>query len=178
MRRTIQSKVTPQWLKNRGACLEPRDQGVQWYKKQKDRSPLVLLTQLKAEDHLDWANWLVARLLTPDQCVEYAIFAAELVLHNFETAYPQDDRPRKATEAAKTYLRVKGEGRAAWAAGAAWDAAWAAWAAGAAARAAGDAGAAGDAARAAAWAAGDAAYKATLLRIIDYGISLIGQKEG
>ena len=189
MERTIPSEVTLQWLKGKGACLELREPGVQWYNIQKDRTPLVLLAKLKAEDHLDWANWLVTHLLTPDQCVEYAIFAAELVPGHFEKASPHDDRPRKAVEAAKTYLRVKGEGWAAKAAaGAAGDAAKAAaGAAGDAAKAAagaakaaawaaaGAAGAAGDAAGAAkaAGAAGDAAYNSMLLRIIDYGISLI-----
>jgi len=158
VRRTIQSKVTPQWLKNRGACLVPSDPGVQWYKKQKDRSPLVLLAHLKAEDHLDWANWLVARLLTPDQCVQYAIFAAESVLYIYEGKYPKDDRPREAIEAAKVYPRLK-------TVSAAYAAAYAAYAA-------------ADAAYAAARTASAAGYQETLDKIIDYGISLIGQKEG
>jgi len=36
--------------------------------------------------------------------VSLSIFAAELVLKNFESVYPADDRPRKAIEAAKKYL--------------------------------------------------------------------------
>jgi hypothetical protein len=111
----------------------------------------------------------------------FAADCAERVLPLFEDKYPQDDRPRKAIEAARAYARgeIRDAARdAAWAA--AWDAAGvAAWAAAraaarnaarAAARAAaGDA--ARDAARVAAWAdagadARDAAkkYQVKLLR--------------
>ncbi len=69
---------------------------------------------------------------------------AEKVLPIFEARFPDDDRPRKAIEAAE----AAGAAWAAGAAGAAAGAAWAAEAAGAAAEAAGAAGAAG-----AAWAA-------------------------
>ena len=37
--------------------------------------------------------------------VELAIYAAELVIDTYEKEYPNDDRPRKAIEAAKTYLK-------------------------------------------------------------------------
>jgi len=37
--------------------------------------------------------------------VAIAIYAAELVIDNFETEYPNDNRPRKAIEAAKAYLK-------------------------------------------------------------------------
>ena len=104
---------------------------------------------------------------------------AERVLPLFEAEYPDDDRPRKAIEAARAYARgeitkeqMAAAGAAAWdaamaaAGAAAWDAAknaaWAAaWdAAGTAARAAAWADARADA-RAAAWAvAGDAAKNA------------------
>jgi hypothetical protein len=36
--------------------------------------------------------------------VALSIFAAELVLKNYENLYPDDDRPRKAIEATKAYL--------------------------------------------------------------------------
>jgi hypothetical protein len=35
--------------------------------------------------------------------IALSIFAAELVLKNFESVFPADDRPRKAIEAAKKY---------------------------------------------------------------------------
>jgi hypothetical protein len=95
----------------------------------------------------------LARLLAAD--------FAEHVLHFYEEKYPEDDRPRKAVEAARQYaqgeIEAAASDAAAWAAraaaldaasAAAWDAAWAARAA------------ASDAARDAAWAAAWAARAA------------------
>ena len=87
----------------------------------------------------------------------FAADCAEFVLPIFEKEYPNDDRPRKAIQAARDYangLMSREQLAAAWdAADAAWDAAGAAaWDAADAARAA-----AWDAARDAAWAARDAA---------------------
>jgi hypothetical protein len=95
--------------------------------------------------------------LTPGIAATFAADCAERVLGLFEAKFPDDDRPRKAIEAARACIAdPTPENRAAaGAAGAAaWDAAWAA---------AGAAGAAGAAARAAVYAAryaGDAAWDA------------------
>lgn len=71
--------------------------------------------------------------------VLFAIFAARLVLKNYEDIYPNDKRPREAIEAAEAYQKCPCEKHrfAAAAAEAAWAAAaaWAAWAAAAAAEA-------------------------------------------
>jgi hypothetical protein len=76
--------------------------------------------------------------------IMFAILCAEAVLHHFEGKHPKDDRPRKAIEAAKEYLKNPSD--------AAYDAAGAA---------AYDAtGAAAEAAARAAWAAYDAARAA------------------
>ncbi len=80
--------------------------------------------------------------------IEFACRCAEHVLHFFEDKYPEDNRPRKAIEAARVCINDK-SGAAAWAAA---RAAWAA--AGAAARDA------AWAAAEAAWAAGDASWAA------------------
>ena len=90
---------------------------------------------------------------------------AERVLPLFETQHPDDDRPRKAIEAARAYARgeITKEQLAAADAAARAAARAAAWAAGAAARAAAWAAAdasARAAARAAVWAAGAAARAA------------------
>jgi len=113
------------------------------------------------------------RVFTDSQNQHIAIKIAEVVLPIFEDKYPQDNRPRKAIEAARLYLageigieelEAAGDAaEAAWAAARdAWDAAEAAWAAARdawdAAEAARDA---AEAAREAAWAAaGDAAWAA------------------
>jgi hypothetical protein len=122
-----------------------------------------------------WANWLIVRVLSSDNNIRYAIYAAGLVLHHFENKYPDDNRPQKAIRAAKKYLKA-GSVAAALAARASEASA------GAAARAAAEAAAeaAGAAARAdaeAAGAAGDAAYNKTLAKIVKYGIKLLNQQE-
>ena len=106
-----------------------------------------------------------------EDSVALAIFAARLCLKNFEDVYPNDDRPRKAIEAAENYQKNPSEaagsaaesaGSAAWSAGsAAWSAGSAAWSAGSAAGSAESAGsAARSAAGSAAWSARSAAGSA------------------
>ena len=96
--------------------------------------------------------------------VALAIFSAELCIGIYEKQYPNDDRPRKAIEAAKVWLTNPTEENRAGAAWAAWDAARAAW------DAAGDDWDAGDAAGAAsmaAWDAAGAAARAAALKQIN-----------
>ena len=48
---------------------------------------------------------------TKKDSVSLSIYSAELVLNNFEKLYPDDDRPRKAIEAAKKVLENDTENR-------------------------------------------------------------------
>ena len=152
-------------------------------KTQADNEPLSIATIIQSNGIKD-AVWALRAVEGKDKEIRlFAADCAELVLHIFENRYPNDDRPRKAIQAARDYANGvidKYELAAAWdaARAAAWDAARvaagdaaraaardAAWdAAGDAARdAAGDAAgvAARDAARDAAWdAARDAAWDA------------------
>jgi hypothetical protein len=183
-------KINIKLIKKLNACEE----GIIWFKNKygKKTTLEILAKDLVEEYKYNWLSWFITKNLNKDDNVRYAIFAAELVIHIFEEKYPNDDRPRKAIQAAKDYLETKsaiaGDALAAGdaagdAALAARDAAWAAGdAAGAAALAAGDAAlaardaawAAGDAAGAAAWAAAwDAARAAAYKKILDYGISLL-----
>ena len=106
---------------------------------------------------LEWHKW------TKKDSVSLAIFAAELVLKNFEKEYPEDMRPREAIEAAKKVLKSdtaknrsaawSATGSAAWSAkSAAKSAAWSAKSAAESARLAGSA----------AWSAKSAAESARL----------------
>ena len=101
-----------------------------------------------------------------EDSVELAIYAAEMVIHIFEDKNPSDDRPRKAIEAAKSWLAGKSNAYAYAAVDAAYDstsnaaANAAAYAANAAAKAAYANAAAYSAANAAAYAANAAAYAA------------------
>ena len=147
-------KITAKWLEEKSACSE----GTRWFLGQKEDRPVKVIEKLMRESRMDWANWLTVRLMTKEQSVQYAIFAAEQVISIYEKKYPDDKRPREAIEAAKAYLKNPSDETkkaAAWAAEAA--AAWAAEAA--AARAAAWAAEAAEA-RAAAWAAEAAAARA------------------
>jgi hypothetical protein len=119
-------KITLEKLESLNPCTE----GLRWYKENiKTENLLDVLEQIN-QHNSSWARWLFTRLMTKDQCVEIAIFLAELVLNVFEDKYPKDDRPRKAIEAAKEYLKTKTPAAAATAAAtAAYAAAYAAAAA-------------------------------------------------
>jgi len=137
----------------------------------------------KKTGDIDWAKWVVARLLKKrEDKIRYAIYAAEQVIGSYEEVCPDNKRPREAIEAAKkTIANDTKESRAA-ARAAADSAAFAAYAAYAADAADSAAYAAYDAARAAAnaaYVAYDAAYDArtsgrkTKIKIINYGLKLL-----
>ena len=168
------------------------DSGYQWWlDKDSPHDGIPTLKKLIKEDRNDWANWLIVRLMTHDQKVRYAIYAAEQVLSIYEKKYPADDRPRKAIQAAKNYLKNKSTKNkqaaaaayaaaaadAAYAAAGAYDAAaaaaYTAYAAAYAAAAAAAAAGAYDAAAAAAYAA---ERKKMQIKILDYGIKLLKNK--
>ena len=123
-------KLTKEWLNNESACKT----GVEWFLAQKETDSIKVVQKLMKEDKFHWANWLIVRLMTHHQKIQYAIFSAEQVIGVYEKEYPKDDRPRKAIEAAKIYLKNPSEKNknaayAAYAAYAAADAAYAAYAA-------------------------------------------------
>ena len=89
-------QIKKEWLIEKKACNE----GVVWFCNQKETNGLVVVKKLIAEDKLDWANWLIVRIMNYKQRVSYAVFAAECVVDIYEQRYPNDDRPRKAIEAA------------------------------------------------------------------------------
>ena len=85
----------------------------------------------------DKSTWQEMRIIkawnwTKKDSVALSIFAAELVLRNFESLFPDDDRQRKAIDAAKKYLdnpTEKNRDAARSAESAAWSAESAAWSA-------------------------------------------------
>lgn len=90
---------------------------------------------LVEEDKECWSEMRITKAYkwTKKDSVAFAIYAAELVLPNFEKEYPDDKRPREAIEAAKRVLfkdnkknREAAESAARSAAGSAWSAAWSA----------------------------------------------------
>jgi hypothetical protein len=188
-------KITLDWLKEKSACTEGYKWSVKHLEKYPDGQEWIEFVQALINDKkLDWANWVVVRIMTYKQYVSYAVFAAEQVLGIFEKKYPNDDRPRKAIEAAKKCIDnpSKRNKAAADADAAAADAdAAAAYAAAdaaayaaaddayAAAYAAANAAADADAAAAAAAAADAAAYDVRnkmKQKILNYGIGLLRER--
>ncbi len=94
-------KISNAWLKKWKPCQE----GLEWFKAQKETDGPKVVKKLMGENKLDWANWGIARIMNYKQRIQYAVFAAEQVLDIFEKKYPKDDRPRKAIEAAKTCIK-------------------------------------------------------------------------
>jgi len=84
--------------------LDPCEEGLYWYLQNiKSENLHKILIQLNNHEP-QWARWLFTNIMNKKQCVEIAVYSAELALHIFEERYPNDDRPRKAIEAAKKYL--------------------------------------------------------------------------
>jgi hypothetical protein len=90
-----------------------------------------------AHEQYDYCNWLIIRFMDYKQRVSYAVFAAEQCIENYETSYPDDDRPRQAIEAAKICIENPSAENKEAAKSAAWSAesaAWSAWSASESAR--------------------------------------------
>jgi hypothetical protein len=93
-------KLTISKLRSWGACRE----GEEWFSAQTETDGIKVVKKL-IDVNINWANWLVVRLMTHKQKIQYAIYAAEQVIEIYEKKYPDDNRPRKAIEAAKAYLK-------------------------------------------------------------------------
>ena len=97
----MKTKITRQWLEDHHAC----DDDVEYFNKHyTEINAIKLANKLIGDKKYYYCNWLISKQLTIENCIRYAIYAAELVIDIFETEYPDDDRPRNAIEAAKYYL--------------------------------------------------------------------------
>ena len=170
-------QINAEWLRDQGACGE----GKEWFDSQEERVGFKVVEKLIEEDKLQWANWLICRLLSREDKIRYAIFAAQQAIKNFEKLYPDDKRPQQAIEAALAYLKEPTEVNrsAAWSAAlSAESAAWSARSAESAARSARSAESAAESARSAAWstawsAAESTAWSAALKKILKYGLKIL-----
>ena len=95
--------ITKTFLEKHNAC----ESGMDFVIKNKmiGLNPKDFILELHEKNHNDWANWLIVQLLTRKQKIQFAIFAAEQVIDIFEKKYPDNDKPRKAIEAAKLVLK-------------------------------------------------------------------------
>ena len=97
MRKTLDMK----WLKKNEACGD----GLKWYKKHGKRSVKATMLELVKQNRFSDLKWLIEKALqTKKESVTLAIFAANRCINKFEKECPDDDRPRKAIEAAQAWL--------------------------------------------------------------------------
>ena len=94
-------KITSEWLQKQNACHG----GSEWFRNQTEIKADAVVEKLVAENKLEWASWLITRVMNHKQRIAYAIFAAEQVLEIYETKNPNDKRPREAIEAAQAVLK-------------------------------------------------------------------------
>jgi hypothetical protein len=92
--------ITIKWLQKRGACKD----GIVWFVNQTERDVFRVLNVLLKDHKINYANWVVSRLMTRKQRIKYAIFAAAPVLEIYEKEYPNNEGPRAAIEAAQKVL--------------------------------------------------------------------------
>ena len=98
-------KITEKWLQEQSACQS----GIERFLAQKETDGVKVVKKLISRDKLDWANWLIVRIMSYKQYVSYAVYAADQVIADYEKQYPKDDRPRKAIEAAKECIKDPSE---------------------------------------------------------------------
>jgi len=105
-------KITTELLESLNACQS----GIDLVATYPDKDHEAVIRRLVADDHWDYANWLLPRLMDYRGYVSYAVYAAELVLPIWEKKYPDDPRPHEAIEAAKRCIDAPSENnkREAW----------------------------------------------------------------
>jgi len=165
-------RVTKNWLVKHDACSD----GMIFVTEHKliGTDEYYFIRQLVKLNKHDWALWLLARRLDRKDRIRFAVYCAKDVLPIYEDTYPNDDRPRKAIEAAEACIKSDTKvNRIIALAAVVWEAAGAAvvWEAAGAADAARSA--AVLAARAAAAVSND---QSAMCRYIEYGVELLEAK--
>lgn len=92
--------ITMEWLKEQKACKK----GVRWFIERGITDTRKALLALVEDNHAEYANWVIVRMMTHQQKVKYALYATSQVLHIFENEYSEDKRPREAIDAVKQWV--------------------------------------------------------------------------
>jgi len=95
-------KITIEKLDEWNADKKLKDEVVGYFK---DKCVRCGIEKLIKDGKVEYANWILCRILDKRQKTMYAIFAAEQILPLFEKKYPRDKRPRIAIERAKEWLK-------------------------------------------------------------------------
>jgi hypothetical protein len=91
-------KITNDLIKSLNPCQDRLDNYIKFYsKKSHTKAEFLRLKNITSMDKI----WVVVRLMSKDNLRLAAADIAESVLHIYEKAYPNDDRPRKAIEVAR-----------------------------------------------------------------------------
>ena len=72
--------ITEEWLKEKSACREGRI----WWRGLKETDGLKVVKALIKDKKLDWANWSITHIMSYEQYVSYAVYAAEQVIEIYE----------------------------------------------------------------------------------------------
>ena len=98
-------KITLEFLASKNACKEGRGAFNKKFGAEAELED-VIKKCIRSKDYgnLRYANWLIVRCMNKKQSVKYAIYAAKMALHIYETRNPKNMAPRKAIEAAEAYL--------------------------------------------------------------------------
>ncbi len=94
-------KTTLNFLKKNKAWTS----GVEYYKTLNTTSTVEVLKKCADDKEFDHAIWLIKRVLNRKELIKFAVFCAEQVIDIFVKEYPNDNRPRKAIEAAKEIIK-------------------------------------------------------------------------
>ena len=99
-------KVTLQFLKKHNACHDGIIEFRTVFGKSADLVNVIDYgIRSKKRMLLKYCNWIIVRKMKYRQRIRYAIYAAEQVIKIYEEKYPDDNRPRKAIQAAKKVLK-------------------------------------------------------------------------
>ena len=96
--------ITLQWFKEQNAPKDLYAWAVGAFSIQTPINSVTLIQNLLTANKPDWANYVLVRILTHTQKIQYGIFAAEIVEPVFSNAYPNDGRLTEAISASKAYL--------------------------------------------------------------------------
>ena len=87
--------ITIRWLQKQNAC----DEGIYYFETLDATDPVVIIQSLiDHQEHLNWANWLIVRIMSPAQRQGYTNFAVEQAIRLTLEKYSE---PGFATWAAK-----------------------------------------------------------------------------
>jgi len=90
-------QITTKYLRKIGAC----GASIAEFENQTETDPIKVLLLCLKSDRWDWANWLITRLMTHKQQVQYAVHAAEMIIDEQKLSCPIQ---RQTIDAAKKWL--------------------------------------------------------------------------